>query len=74
MLHVAIVGTFAASLEDAIRGNLTVPCEIVVSDERALRGPPSGRLPARCSMSGTVTPAWPARYRSLVRSLICRMC
>jgi phosphoglycerate dehydrogenase-like enzyme len=33
MLNVAIVGTFAASLEDAIRGNLTVPCEIVVSDE-----------------------------------------
>src|SRR5260370_4633469 len=33
MLNVAIVGTFAASLEDAIRGNLIVPCEIVVSDE-----------------------------------------
>ena len=33
MLNVAIVGTFAASLEDAIRRNLTVPCEIIVSDE-----------------------------------------
>src|SRR5260370_41028643 len=36
MLNVAIVGTFAASLEDAIRGNLTVPCEIVVSDEAGI--------------------------------------
>src|SRR5260370_127074 len=29
-------GRFAASLEDAIRGNLTVPCEIVVSDEAGI--------------------------------------
>jgi phosphoglycerate dehydrogenase-like enzyme len=36
MLNVAIVGTFAASLEDAIRGNLTVRCEIVVSDEAGI--------------------------------------
>ena len=36
MLNVAIVGTFAASLEDAIRGNLIVPCEIVVSDEAGI--------------------------------------
>jgi phosphoglycerate dehydrogenase-like enzyme len=33
MPNVGIVGTFAASLEDAIRRNLTIPCEIVVSDE-----------------------------------------
>ena len=36
MLNVAIVGTFAASLEDAIRRNLVTPCEIVVSDEAAI--------------------------------------
>src|SRR5258708_8234562 len=36
MLNVAIVGTFAASLEEAILGNLTVPCEIVVSDEAGI--------------------------------------
>lgn len=33
MLKVGIVGTFAASLIGAIRRNLTIPCEIVVSDE-----------------------------------------
>jgi phosphoglycerate dehydrogenase-like enzyme len=36
MLNVAIVGTFAASLEDAIRRNLVTPCDIVVSDEAAI--------------------------------------
>jgi phosphoglycerate dehydrogenase-like enzyme len=36
MLNVAMVGTFAASLEDAIRRNLVTPCEIVVSDEAAI--------------------------------------
>jgi hypothetical protein len=36
MLNVAIVGTFAASLEDAIRRNLAIPCEIVVSDEATI--------------------------------------
>jgi len=36
MPNVGIVGTFAASLEDAIRRNLTVPCEIVVSDEAGI--------------------------------------
>src|SRR5215469_14519625 len=36
MLHIGIVGTFAASLEAAIRRNLTIPCEIVVSDEAAI--------------------------------------
>jgi phosphoglycerate dehydrogenase-like enzyme len=30
---IGIVGTFAASLEGSIRQNLTIPCEIVVSDE-----------------------------------------
>jgi hypothetical protein len=33
MPNIGIVGTFAANLEDAIRRNLTIPCEIVVSDE-----------------------------------------
>ena len=36
MLNVAIVGTFAASLEDAIRRNLAIPCEVVVSDEATI--------------------------------------
>src|SRR5215471_4712199 len=36
MLKVGIVGTFAASLESAIRRNLTIPCEIVVSDETGI--------------------------------------
>ena len=36
MPNVGIVGTFAASLEDAIRRNLTIPCEIVVSDEAGI--------------------------------------
>ena len=33
MLKIGIVGTFAASLEAAIRRNLTLACEIIVSDE-----------------------------------------
>jgi phosphoglycerate dehydrogenase-like enzyme len=36
MPNVAIVGRFAASLEDAIRRNLTTPCEILVSDEATI--------------------------------------
>lgn len=36
MPNVAIVGTFAANLEEAIRRNLTIPCEIVVSDEAGI--------------------------------------
>jgi hypothetical protein len=41
MLNVAIVGTFAASLEDAIRRNLAIPCEIVVSDEATIISHPA---------------------------------
>jgi phosphoglycerate dehydrogenase-like enzyme len=33
---IGIVGTFAASLEGAIRQNLTIPCEIIVSDESGI--------------------------------------
>ena len=36
MLKIGIVGTFAASLEAPIRRNLTLPCEIVVSDEAGI--------------------------------------
>ena len=36
MQKIGIVGTFAASLEAAIRRNLTLPCEIVVSDEAGI--------------------------------------
>src|ERR1700751_5683579 len=33
MLTIGIVGSFAASLEDAIRRSLTTPCDIVVAGE-----------------------------------------
>jgi phosphoglycerate dehydrogenase-like enzyme len=36
MPNIGIVGTFAASLEDAIRRDLTIPCEIAVSDEAGI--------------------------------------
>jgi phosphoglycerate dehydrogenase-like enzyme len=36
MLKIGIVGTFAASLETAIRRSLTLPCEIIVSDEAGI--------------------------------------
>jgi phosphoglycerate dehydrogenase-like enzyme len=36
MLKIGIVGTFAASLEAAIRRNLPLPCEIIVSDEAGI--------------------------------------
>src|SRR5262252_5240058 len=36
MLKIGIVGTFATSLETAIRRNLTIPCHIVVSEEAAV--------------------------------------
>src|SRR5215831_13148097 len=36
MPNVGIAGTFAASLEDSIRRNLTIPCEFVVSDEAGI--------------------------------------
>ena len=36
MLTVALVGTFAASLESALRAELDMPCDIVVADDRAI--------------------------------------
>ena len=36
MPTIGIVGTFAASIQDAIRENLTMPCEIIVSDETGI--------------------------------------
>ena len=33
MLTIGIVGSFAASLEDAIRWSLAIPCDIVVAGE-----------------------------------------
>jgi len=38
MLTVALVGTFAASLEAALREELDMPCDIIVADERAIVG------------------------------------
>jgi len=36
MLKVGFVGTFAASLEGAIRRNLAVPCAIIAADEAGI--------------------------------------
>jgi phosphoglycerate dehydrogenase-like enzyme len=36
MPTIGIVGTFAASIQDAIRQNLTMPCDIIVSDETGI--------------------------------------
>jgi phosphoglycerate dehydrogenase-like enzyme len=36
VVKVGIVGVFAASLEGAIRRNLSIPCEIVASDEAGI--------------------------------------
>ena len=36
MLRVAFAGTFAATLEPAVRARLTVPCEIVLGDEAGI--------------------------------------
>jgi phosphoglycerate dehydrogenase-like enzyme len=36
MPSIGVVGTFAASLEGAIRRNLSIPCEIIVSDEAGI--------------------------------------
>ena len=38
MLTVALVGTFAASLEAALREQLDMPCDIMIADERAIVG------------------------------------
>ena len=38
MLRVAFAGTFAATLEPAVRERLTVPCEIVLADEAGIVG------------------------------------
>ncbi|HTO11563.1 MAG TPA: 2-hydroxyacid dehydrogenase [Candidatus Binatia bacterium] len=38
MLRVAFAGTFAATLEPAVRARLAVPCEVVVSDEAGIAG------------------------------------
>ena len=38
MLRVAFAGTFAATLEPAVRARLAVPCEVIVSDEAGIAG------------------------------------
>ena len=38
MLRVAFAGTFAATLEPAVRARLTMPCEVVLADESAIAG------------------------------------
>jgi phosphoglycerate dehydrogenase-like enzyme len=36
VLNVAFAGTFAATLEPAVRARLTVPCDVIVSDEASI--------------------------------------
>jgi phosphoglycerate dehydrogenase-like enzyme len=36
MLCIAVVGTFAASLEQPLRRHLAIPCDIVVADEAGI--------------------------------------
>ena len=38
MLRIAFAGTFAATLEPAVRARLTMPCEVVLADESAIAG------------------------------------
>ena len=38
MLRVAFAGTFAATLEPAVRARLAVPCEVIVADEAGIVG------------------------------------
>jgi phosphoglycerate dehydrogenase-like enzyme len=38
VLRIAFAGTFAATLEPAVRARLTVPCEVVLADESAIAG------------------------------------
>lgn len=38
MLTIAFAGTFAATLEPAVRARLTVPCEVIVADEASVAG------------------------------------
>src|SRR3989442_3086304 len=38
MLKVAFAGTFAATLEPAVRSHLAVPCEVIVGDEAGIVG------------------------------------
>jgi phosphoglycerate dehydrogenase-like enzyme len=38
VLKVAFAGTFAATLEPAVRARLAVPCEVIVSDEAGIAG------------------------------------
>src|SRR4029079_18349933 len=38
MLRIAFAGTFAATLEPAVRAQLTLPCEIILADEASVAG------------------------------------
>src|SRR5438067_11068140 len=38
VLRIAFAGTFAATLEPAVRSHLAVPCEVVVGDEAGIVG------------------------------------
>lgn len=62
MLNIAIIGTFAASLEGAIRRNLTIPCNIIVTDELEI-------MPRLADMDVLVTMALTERMARACRRL-----
>jgi phosphoglycerate dehydrogenase-like enzyme len=66
MLTVALAGTFAASLEAALRAQLGVACEIVVADEAAIVGK-LGDVDVLVTMSFTREMAAAARRLALVQ-------
>jgi phosphoglycerate dehydrogenase-like enzyme len=66
MLRVAFAGTFAARLEQPARRHLTVPCEIVVSDEAGIV-PRLGEVDVLVAMAFTVEMARSASRLKLVQ-------
>jgi phosphoglycerate dehydrogenase-like enzyme len=66
MLQVAFAGTFAARLEQPARRHLTVPCEIVVSDEARIV-PRLGEVDVLVAMAFTVEMARSASRLKLVQ-------
>ena len=66
MLQIAFAGTFAARLEQKARRHLTVPCEIVVSDEAGIV-PRLGEVDVLVAMAFTVEMARSASRLKLVQ-------
>ena len=62
MVRVAFAGTFAASMEARMRGRLSVPCEVIVADERAI-------VPKLADVDVLVTLAFTAEMGATARRL-----